>query len=279
MTEKGLSLKEVEELSYYDFMSYLGASFFQIGGPKSTERLAEQCHINKGSAVLEVGCGTGYNACLIAKKFGCKVMGVDIAELSIEKAKERAKKEGLADKVDFQVADAYSLPFESGTFSVVITEFVSQFLDMKRALKEFIRVLKRGGYVGINEMYKDSKIPAEPAGEIQSTENITEELTELPFKLHTPEEWKSLFEEARLIDIEINRSHETLGLRDMPYIIHESGGLVKLVKIMGRIVKYAILSKKIRDRFRGLQKVKSVFLRKRSTRKYVGYILGSGKKR
>ncbi|MHA2219546.1 MAG: methyltransferase domain-containing protein [Candidatus Hodarchaeales archaeon] len=278
MKEKSLSLKEVEELSYYDFMSYLGASFFQIGGPSSTLRLAKQCHIGNDSRVLEVGCGTGYNAALITKKFGCIVVGVDIAQLSIKKARERAKHEGLTDRLDFQIGNAYNLSFDDESFDVVITEFVSQFLDMKKALNEFMRVLKPGGHVGINEMYKESDIPNQPAMQIHEAEELIAKLTELPFKLNTPEHWRNLFEEAGLVEVELNKSREFLGLRDSHHIIREMGGFREILKVMWRMLKYWILSKKSRSRFRGLQKVKSVFLRKKSTSPHVGYILGSGKK-
>lgn len=278
MKTENLSIKEAEELSYYDFMSYLGASFFQIGGPKSTLRLARQCHIDRDSEVLEVGCGTGYNACLIAKEFGCSVVGVDIAELSVEKAVERAEKENLSNAVTFRVGNAYELPFEDGSFDVVITEFVSQFLDMDKALKEFTRVLKPGGYVGINEMYKDSDIPAKQAKEIQKAEDSITEITELPFKLNTPEKWRELFLDAKLVDIEINKSQEFLGLKDLPYIIGESGGLIGISKVMWRMVKFYFLSKISRKRFTVLQKIKSVFLRKKATAKHVGYVLVTGRK-
>jgi ubiquinone/menaquinone biosynthesis C-methylase UbiE len=278
LTEKKLSLREVEDLSYYDFMSYLGVEFFQLGGLKSTVKLAEQCKIEKNSEVLEVGCGTGYNAVLIAKRFGCTIIGVDIAEVSVQKALERAEKEGITDKVTFRMGDAYELPFEAGSFDVIITEFVSQFLDVKRALEEFKRVLRPGGYVGINEMYKDSRITAGPAKEIQAAEDLIADLTKLPFKLQTPEHWKQLFEEAGLIEIEINKSQEVLGLKDTPFIIREMGGPWRLFNLFWKMTKYTILSKKLRHRFTGLQKVKAVFLRKKSTKKHVGYVLGSGKK-
>jgi ubiquinone/menaquinone biosynthesis C-methylase UbiE len=278
MTEKSLSLQEVEELSYYDFMSYLGASFFQIGGPKSTLQLTRQCKVDKNSMVLDVGCGTGYNAVLIAKGFGCTVIGVDIAEVSIQKALKRAHDEGITDKVTFRIGDAYELPFEDGSFDVILTEFVSQFLDMKRALNEFKRVLRSGGRVGINEMYKDSQIPITQGKEIQEAEDTIAELTELPFKLHSPEHWEQLFEEAGLVDIEINKSQEVLGLKDTPFIIREMGGPWRLFNLLWKMTKYTLLSKKLRKRFMGLQKVKAVFLRKKLTKKHVGYILGSGKK-
>ncbi len=152
MTENNLSMEKIEKLSYYDFMSYLDVPFFHIGGLKSTMELAELCQIGKDSKVLMVGCRTGFTACYLAKKFGCTVMGVDIAEVSINKAKERAEKENLGDKVEFCIGDAYDLQFKSNTFDVVMTEFVSQFLDKDIAFREFVRVLKPGGYVGINEL-------------------------------------------------------------------------------------------------------------------------------
>ncbi|MCK4810935.1 MAG: class I SAM-dependent methyltransferase, partial [Methanosarcinales archaeon] len=155
MPENDLSIEEIENLSYYDFMSYLGVPFYQIGGLTSTEKLGGLCQIDEDKKVLVIGCGTGFNACYIVRKFGCRLVGVDIAEEAIKKAKERAESENLRGRVEFRVGDAYALPFEAGTFDAVITQFVSQFLDMEKALKEFVRVLKTGGCVGINEIFKD----------------------------------------------------------------------------------------------------------------------------
>ena len=177
MTENNLSMEKIEKLSYYDFMSYLDVPFFHIGGLKSTMELAELCQIGKDSKVLMVGCRTGFTACYLAKKFGCTVMGVDIAEVSINKAKERAEKENLGDKVEFCIGDAYDLQFKSNTFDVVMTEFVSQFLDKDIAFREFVRVLKPGGYVGINELYKDEDIPPEEFEELMISEQIFGEIT------------------------------------------------------------------------------------------------------
>ncbi len=278
MSKEKYTIEELENLSYYDFMSHLGASFYQIGGPRSTLKLVEQCQIDKDKIILEVGCGTGFNACLMAKQYGCKIVGVDIAEVSLEKAKERAEKEGLQDKAEFRKADAYKLPFEPETYDIVVTTFVSQFLDMEKALKEFTRVLKPGGYIGINEMYKDNQIPPEPAEEIQKAEDTISNLTQLPFKLQTPEHWRELFENTGLQEVEINKSQEYIGVRDSPHIIREMGGWGQLFKTMIMMVKYTIQSEKIRNRFKGLQTTKTVFLRKKSTRKHVGYVLATGKK-
>jgi ubiquinone/menaquinone biosynthesis C-methylase UbiE len=97
--ETELSIKEAEALSYYDFMSYLGVPYFHIGGIKSTEKLAELCKIDQTRKVLIVGCGTGFSACHLARKIRCAVVGIDIAELSVEKAKERAKIQGISERL------------------------------------------------------------------------------------------------------------------------------------------------------------------------------------
>lgn len=278
MPGKNLSLEEVENLSYYDFMSYLGASFFQLGGPKSMERLAESCQIDRDEKVLEVGCGSGLNACRIAQKFGCSVLGVDIAEVSVELARDRAGKEGLGGLVEFRVGDAYNLPFGPDTFDVVITGFVSQFFDAEKAFREFARVLRPGGLLGVNEMYKDQEIPPKEAEEIQEVEDLLKDLTRLPFQLHTPEDWRRCFEDAGFGDVQIRKSKEYLGLKDTPYIIREMGGWGGFLPVLGRMLKYYLLSKKIRNRFQQLQKVKAVFMRKRSTSRHVGYVLATGRK-
>ncbi len=277
-----LSVKEAEALDYYDFMSYLGVPYYHVGGLTSTKKLAELCRIDSTKKVLMVGCGTGFSACYLARKIGCEVVGVDIAELSIEEAKERAKRQGVSEKAKFRVGDAYALPFEAGTFDAVITEFVSQFLDRNRAFKEFLRVLKPGAYVGINEMYREKEIPARAAEEIAQAEKKFGEITGLPFTLSSPEEWKEEFERAGLKDVNVRMCKPIQYLQETKYMAEAMGGTWSFVEfLIGpilKIVKYSLLSRKIRYRFKRLGESKKILLRKKSTSKYVGYVLATGRK-
>ncbi|UCD73591.1 MAG: methyltransferase domain-containing protein, partial [Candidatus Bathyarchaeota archaeon] len=99
MSEESLSIKEIEELGYYDFMGYMEVPFFNIGGTSSLDRLAELCRLNQESRILVVGCGTGGNSCYLANKYGCQVVGIDIAEKMVKQAQERAKTLQLSDQV------------------------------------------------------------------------------------------------------------------------------------------------------------------------------------
>ena len=58
----------------------------------------------------------------------------------------------MEDKTDFRVADAQDLPFEDDTFDILICESVNIFIpDKNKAAREYKRVVKSGGAIGLNE--------------------------------------------------------------------------------------------------------------------------------
>ena len=50
-----MSVSEIEELGYYDFMAYLNVPFFNIGGNESLDVLAERCYLGPDTHLLDVG--------------------------------------------------------------------------------------------------------------------------------------------------------------------------------------------------------------------------------
>ena len=278
MDNKRLSISDLEKMEYYDFMSYMGVPFFHIGGPRSTEELAGFCSIGRNSKVLMVGCGSGFSACHLAKKTGCFVVGVDIARVSVEKARQRAINEDVEELTLFITGDAYKLPFRKASFDVVITEFVSQFLDKDKAFSEFIRVLKPGGYAGINELYRDAVMDPDLKIKINEAENIFTEVTGLPFRINTPEEWQSYFERAGFTDVNLHKCRPFQNAGDSIATIKAMGGVANIAFMMLNLLKYMLLSKKLRKRFLQLDKGKKILFNRKSTRQHVGYILGTARK-
>ncbi|MDY7041629.1 MAG: class I SAM-dependent methyltransferase [Chloroflexota bacterium] len=139
------------EISYFELQAYIGTTK-HMGGFETTKALIELCHVNQDTYVLEVGCGVGATACYLAKKYGCRVVGVDLRESMIARSNERAQKEGVEEHVEFKVADAQDLPFDDAFFDVVIAESVATFVeDKQRVVNEYARVTSPGGYVGMNE--------------------------------------------------------------------------------------------------------------------------------
>jgi len=271
--EQSLTIKEIEELGYYDFMGYMGVPFFNIGGAASIDRLAELCHIDENTVVLEVGCGTGGNACYLAEKYGCRVIGIDIAEHMISYAQKRAADLHLTDRVTFQVGDAYGLEFPDISFDAVLTVFASQFLDPSRAFPEFHRILKQGGCLGINEMYKADHVPPEAIERVNYGEQVFTELTDLPFTLRGPSVWREAYTAAGFTETVVEEHSNYMRQAETLSMIEEVGGWGKLLGILWDMLVLALRSGKIRKRFGKISKGKRVLLRDRVASKYIGYIL------
>jgi len=140
-----------QRADYFEMLAGMGITK-HIGSLTATLELVGLCHIDQDSYVLDVGCGIGATPIYLAKRYGCRVMGVDITEGMIVRSNERLRGTGLEDKVEFQVADAQYLPFEDATFDAVMAESVLAFIDDRTAtLREWMRVTKPGGYVGFTE--------------------------------------------------------------------------------------------------------------------------------
>ncbi|MGD2105620.1 MAG: class I SAM-dependent methyltransferase, partial [Anaerolineae bacterium] len=153
MNGRGLSKEQVlnSGLEYFDLQAYVGTTK-HMGGLAATKELARLCHIGGETLVLDLGCGVGATPLYLARTFGTRVIGVDVRESMVAQARRRAQQEGLARLIDFQVADAAALPFETGLFGAVIGESVVSFVEVKkRVLREVARVTEPDGYVGFNE--------------------------------------------------------------------------------------------------------------------------------
>jgi len=134
--------------------------------------------------------------CFLAKQYGCHVVGVDIRARMVERSEERAQREGVADQVEFRVADAQDLPFEDGRFDLVITESVTSFPeDKQRAVNEYTRVTRSGGYVGLAE---STWLKAPPPPELVAW--VSQDVGACVQPL-TADEWTGLLENAGLKDI------------------------------------------------------------------------------
>ena len=216
------------EQGFFDFAAYVGLTK-HLGGAAATDTLAELCHIGPGAYVLDVGCGAGATPCYLARKYGCRVMGVDIRAQMIERSKERAIREGLTDKIDFRVADAQDLPFENGLFDAVITESVTAFPeDKQKAVREYARVTKTGGYVGLNEGTW-LKMPPPPEIVAWAQQDLGSAVKPL-----TSEEWVGLLTAAGLH--EVSAKPQEIDIKDEGKGIVQRYGWGGLLRILRRMV-------------------------------------------
>lgn len=114
------------------------------------EKMAYRCVLEgfvngHGLKILDIGTGTGFMASILAE-MGHEIIGLDMAEGMLEKA--RQKTQGNGHRVSFQLGDAEDLPFEGASFDTVVCRYLLWTLpEPRRALGEWCRVVRPGGSI------------------------------------------------------------------------------------------------------------------------------------
>ena len=110
-------------------------------------RLVDACGIGSSMRVLDVGAGTG-NASIPAAQRGATVTASDLTPELLEAGRRRAEAEDV--DLEWVEADAENLPFEDGSFDVVMSAIGVMFAPHhQEAADELIRVCRPGGKVGL----------------------------------------------------------------------------------------------------------------------------------
>ena len=132
----------------HTFLARMGKTKLRPGGVEATNWLLSKAAIQPGFKVLEVACNMGTTMIHVAKTYECEVVGIDLDDAALEKARANIKSQGLEDKISVVHGNAFDLPFADASFDVVINEAMLTMLiggDKDRALAEYSRVLKPGG--------------------------------------------------------------------------------------------------------------------------------------
>lgn len=130
-------------------------------GPRFRRETLRWAKLRPGERVLDVGCGTGVLTCLAAEMVGPdgKAVGIDPSQEMIRVAMRHA---GAANgKVEFHVGAVEELPFENGTFDLILSSMMLHHLPTelkKTGLREVFRVLKCGGRLLVVDLDKPTGV-------------------------------------------------------------------------------------------------------------------------
>jgi phosphatidylethanolamine/phosphatidyl-N-methylethanolamine N-methyltransferase len=119
-----------------------------VFGPvfKRGRRVAVEAAERISGRILEVGVGTGLSLGSYSRK--SRVVGIDISEPMLAKARERVKKQRMDHVESIEVMDAENLDYPDASFDVVVAQYVVTAIPQpEKALDEFVRVVRPGGEI------------------------------------------------------------------------------------------------------------------------------------
>ncbi len=137
-------------------------SFAGTGNPFSMGDL------RSGEAVIDIGCGAGFDSLIAARQVGeaGRVVSIDMTPAMLKKAGTGAREAGITN-VEFREGFAESLPVSDESIDVAISNGVINLCpDKMVVMREISRVLKPGGRIQIADIFVQTEVPQDAKDDI-----------------------------------------------------------------------------------------------------------------
>ena len=129
-----------------------------IGGIKFVKELAIGAGISSETKVLDLGCGLGGSARVLAAEFGCLVHGIDLSPKRHREALRLTNLVGLTGLVTFECADFMSAPVPKATFDLLWGQSAwVHIADKKRFIRRWSQALKHNGRIAMEDAFLTEK--------------------------------------------------------------------------------------------------------------------------
>ncbi|MFD9906682.1 GNAT family N-acetyltransferase [Streptomyces sp. NPDC059063] len=160
-------------MTQHDIQNAITNAFFALhhglprqgpGSDATTRRLlALVGELPRRPRVLDLGCGPGRSALLLAAEAGAEVTAVDLHEPFLDELRTAAQARGLADSLHTAAADMAELPYPDGSFDLVWAESSAYAIGFDTALRSWRRLLAPGGTLVLTECEWTTEAPSEAA--------------------------------------------------------------------------------------------------------------------
>lgn len=167
-------------------------------GGAGLDEVVSALHLCESHVLLDLACGRGGYGLEIARRTGCRLVGVDFSAVAIRQARERA-----GDRGEFRVGELTATGLDTASVDALLIVDAIQFADSKvKALKECRRVLRPGGRLVItcwealdatDERLPDRTREMDLAGQLPQAGFVDAEVVEKPYWRETE---KQLWEAA-----------------------------------------------------------------------------------
>jgi phosphoethanolamine N-methyltransferase len=144
VTQQALDASQYSAESIAHYEQVYGEDFVSPGGRDMARELIAGMALAPGSRVLDVGCGLGGSAFLMAREFDLKVDAIDLSQNMIDRAKAKLEKHGLAHSVTFEQGDCLELD-RPGYYDAVYSRDVFLHIHDKAKLFGVLKSVTRSG--------------------------------------------------------------------------------------------------------------------------------------
>ncbi len=129
---------------------YAGIDFLTPGAVEALDVVAARTPATANARVLDVACGKGAGAMLLAERSRCNVVGVDVHPFAAQLAR-RARERGLGDRVAFVIGDGGRLPVRDASFDVAMCIGAPSIVGTERCIGEMAQALRPGGALVVSD--------------------------------------------------------------------------------------------------------------------------------
>ena len=169
-----------------------GQDFVSPGGREMAFKLIDFMRLAPGSRVLDVGCGLGGSAFVMAREFGLQVDGIDLSKNMLDIAARKLEARGLADRVVFEWGDCLELDRQDLYEAIYSRDVFLHIHDKARLFRVLHRALRTGGLL----LFTDYCCGPQPwSGE------FTAYVEDRGYDLHTPEAYRELIAGAGFCEV------------------------------------------------------------------------------
>jgi len=169
-----------------------GQHFISPGGADSARRCIARLGLRPGMRVLDVGCGLGGSAFLMAREHGVSVHGIDVSANMLSSAQERLRSQGLTALVTLEHVDVLALS-ATLTYDVIYSRDVFLHIhDKPRLMAVLHSLLNPGGLLFFTDYGR---------GEVMPSTEFSAYIERRHYDLRTVRGYRSLMEQAGFVQV------------------------------------------------------------------------------
>ncbi len=193
ITQEALDSTQYSTASIRQYESVFGEDFVSPGGYEMAVELIGKMKLERGSRVLDVGCGLGGSAFVMAREFGLIVDGIDLSKNMLALAGEKLSGYQLAECVKFEQGDCLEMDRSEYYDAIYSRDVFLHITDKSRLFSVLNSLLKPGGKLLFTDYC---------CGEKRWTDEFSEYVKDRDYFLHTFPEYVKLISRAGLTQVD-----------------------------------------------------------------------------